>query len=136
MTVEKIKNSISYCGLICILCCPDGSCDCHSINKCGTKTSHEGCFQHDCCIKNGYNGCWECPDFSCDKGMFDEEHLRVKTFVKCIKEDGIEKVSEYIFRNHNNGIMYHRNGYKGDYDLDTEEEILYLLRNGVRLPIV
>ncbi|MCL1929142.1 MAG: DUF3795 domain-containing protein, partial [Treponema sp.] len=84
----------------------------------------------DCCIKNGFAGCWECPDFSCDKDMFNEEHLRLKTFVKCIKKDGIEKFSEYILRNIKNGIVYHRNGYKGDYDLDTEEAILNLLRNG------
>jgi hypothetical protein len=67
--------------------------------------------------------------------MFDNKHLRLKTFVKCIKEDGIDEFSEYILRNHKNGIAYHRNGYTGDYDLGTEEEILYLLRNGTRRPI-
>ena len=124
MTFEQIKNSISYCGLICIFCCPDGTCDCRK------KSPPEECFQYKCCTEHGFSGCWECPDFSCDKGMFDDGHLRVKTFVKCIKEDGIDKFSEYILRNHNNGIMYHRNGIKGDYDLDTEEAILKLLRNG------
>jgi hypothetical protein len=132
MTKEQIKNSISYCGLLCILCSPDGSCDCRSKNNCGKKSSEEGCFQHDCCIKNGYSGCWECPNFSCDKDMFNEKHLRIKTFGKCIIEDGIDKFSEYILHNHENGILYHRNGYNGDYDLDTEEAILGLLRNGKR----
>ena len=130
MTKEQIANSVSYCGLICILCCQDGSCDCRSINDCGKKSSEEGCFQYDCCKKNGFNGCWECPEFCCDKGIFDDEHLRLKTFVKCIKEDGIKRFYEYILRNMNNGILYHRNGIKGDYDLNTEEEILNLLRNG------
>ena len=130
MTPDQIKNSISYCGLICILCCPDGTCDCHSKNDCEKKSSQEGCFQYDCCIKNGFAGCWECPDFSCDKDMFDDDHLRLKTFVKCIKEDGKIKFSEYILRNLNNGIIYHRNGFNGDYDLETEEAILKLLRNG------
>ena len=130
MTKEQIANSVSYCGLICILCRPDGSCDCHTINHCGKQLSEVKCFQYKCCIEKGFNGCWECPDFSCDKGMFDDKHLRVKTFVKCIKEDGLEKFSEYILRNMNNGILYHRSGYTGDYDLDTEEKILSLLRNG------
>jgi hypothetical protein len=134
MTIDQIKDSISYCGLLCVLCCPDGSCNCHSANQCGKKLSDEGCFQHDCCIKNGFVGCWECPDFSCDKDMFNDKHLRLKTFVKCIKEDGIDKFSQYILCNHKNGIAYHRNGYTGDYDLDTEEEILNLLRNGIRPP--
>jgi len=45
MTVEKIKGSISYCGLICCLCSPDGSCDCRKDNHCGKKVSPEGCYQ-------------------------------------------------------------------------------------------
>ncbi|MDR0306545.1 MAG: DUF3795 domain-containing protein [Chitinispirillales bacterium] len=130
MTIEQIKKSIAYCGLLCNLCRSDGSCDCRSANHCGKRSSEEGCFQHDCCIENGFTGCWECPDFSCGKDMFNDEHLRLKTFVKCIKEDGIEKFSEYILRNYKNGVVYHRNGYTGDYDLDTEEEILRLLRDG------
>jgi len=96
-------------------------------NHCGS------CFQYTCCRERGFNGCWECPDFPCDKDMFDEKHLRVKTFVKCIKEDGIDNFSQYILRNIENGILYHRNGYTGDYDLDTEEAILHLLRTGQTL---
>jgi len=130
MTVEKIKNSISYCGLLCILCCPDGSCDCRSVNNCGKKSSEEGCFQYDCCKKNCYLGCWECKDFPCGKDMFNDNNLRLKTFVKCIKEEGIENFCEYILRNYEKGIVYHNNGFIGDYDLDTEEKILNLLRNG------
>jgi hypothetical protein len=127
MTVEQIKNSISYCGLICCFCSSDGSCDCRKLNQC----ERQGCFQYNCCKERGYVGCWECPDLSaCNKDMFDDSHLRVKTFVKCIKEDGIEAFSEYILCNLNNGILYHRNGHTGDYDLDTEEAILALLRNG------
>jgi len=131
MTTEQIAKSVSCCGLICSLCSPDGSCDCRSANQCGKKSSPEGCFQYECCSKNGFTGCWECSDISsCNKGMFDESHLRLKVFVKCIKEDGIEAFSRYILRNSEKGILYHRNGYTGDYDLDTEEAILALLRNG------
>ena len=62
--------------------------------------------------------------------MFNDSHLRLRVFVKCIKEDGIEAFSQYIVNNLENGILYHRNGYNGDYDLDSEEAILKLLRNG------
>ena len=131
MTAEQIKKSIAYCGLICCLCSSDGSCDCKRDNHCGRKTSAKGCFQYNCCTARGFNGCWECPDFCCNKDMFDEEHLRFKTFVKCIKEDGIEAFSQYILRNLENGILYHRSGIHGDYDdFDTEEKILHLLRTG------
>ena len=131
MTVEQIKNSIAYCGLICCLCSADGSCDCRTKNECSKKHSPKGCFQYDCCNERGYAGCWECPDFSCDKDMLKK--LRLRTFVKCIKEDGIENFSLYILRNLENGILYHRNGHVGDYDLDTEEAILHLLRTGETL---
>jgi len=128
MTAEQIAKSISYCGLMCSLCSSDGSCDCRKNNHC----NRQGCFQYNCCNERGYTGCWECPDFSCDKDMFGESHLRLKVFVKCIKEDGIEAFSQYIVRNIEKGILYHRNGYTGDYDLDTEEAILAVLRNGKR----
>ena len=131
MTVEQIKNSISYCGLICGLCSSDGGCNCKTDNHCGKRLSPEGCFQYTCCREKGFSGCWECPDFSCDKDMFNQQHLRLKTFVKCIKEDGIEKFSGYILRNYQNGVSYHTSGYTGDYDLETEEQILQLLRIGV-----
>jgi hypothetical protein len=65
--------------------------------------------------------------------MFNDGHIRVKAFVKCIKEDGIEVFARNILRNAENGILYHRNGHSGDYDLDTEEEILHLIRSGKRL---
>ncbi len=130
MTADRIRDSISYCGLICCLCSTDGSCSCKSNNHCGKKSSPEGCYQYTCCTEKGLNGCWECEDFSCDKDMFNEEHLRLITFVKCIKEDGIQKFAEYILRNYENGVAYHKNGHTGDYDLDSEEQILQLLRYG------
>jgi len=130
MTAEQLAKSISYCGLLCGLCSLDGECNCRCSNQCGKKASAGGCFQYECCTKRGLAGCWECPDFSCGRDMFDDSHLRLRTFVKCIKEDGIVAVSQYILRNLENGILYHRNGYTGDYDLGTEEAILFLLRNG------
>lgn len=132
MDAKAIEQSISYCGLICNLCQPDAGCNCRTSNQCGKRLSPEGCYQYTCCRERGYNGCWECPDFSCGKDMFNDAHLRLKTFVKCIREDGIEVFSQYIARNHEQGIQYHRTGYTGDYDLDAEDAILRLLRTGER----
>ena len=73
MTAEKIKNSISYCGLLCCFCSVDYACDCRTNNSCAKALSDEGCFQYTCCRTKNYNGCWECPDFSsCNEDMFDE----------------------------------------------------------------
>jgi len=131
MTVEQIKDSISYCGLLCCLCSFNAEvhCICKAENHCGRNMTSEGCFQYKCCREKGLNGCWECPDFSCGKDMLNG-HLRINTFIKCIKEDGLDRFARYILRNYKNGIVYHRSGYSGDYDLDTEEEILHLLRTG------
>ena len=129
MTTQQIANSVAYCGLVCGLCRPDGGCDCRSANQCGKQLSPKGCFQHDCCIEKGYAGCWECPDFPCGKDM--QKSLRVRTFVQCIREDGLKAFAGYILRNQENGVIYHYEGsYSGDYELDTEEAMLRLLRTG------
>jgi hypothetical protein len=59
-----------------------------------------------------------------------EEKIKLRAFVRCIKEDGIEAFSQYMNRNAHNHIVYHRSGILGDYDLDSEEKILKLLRTG------
>ena len=131
MTVEDIAGTIGYCGLVCKLC---GLCDgCKSENnRCGKQSSPEGCYQHDCCIGKGLAGCWECPGFPCDKDMFAAGNIRLKAFVRCAREDGVNKLAEYLLKNSENGIRYHRdNGLTGDYDgLESEDEVLVKLRTG------
>lgn len=139
MTSEKIANSIAYCGLICLLCSADAECYCKANNHCSKKLSPDGCFQYDCCIEKGLNGCWECSDAPCDKDMFApnktkrvSSRTKLRAFITCIKEDGVDLFSQYILRNAGNGIVYHKNGVYGDYDLETEEDILQLLRGEKR----
>ena len=76
------------------------------------------------------NGCWECPDAPCSNGVFNENNLWLRTFIKCIKEDGIENFSQYVLRNCENGIIYTTYSHGGDYGLDNEEDILKLFRTG------
>jgi hypothetical protein len=61
--------------------------------------------------------------------MFSETHdLRIRAFVRCIKEDGLEKLAEYLLENEKRGIHY---GYQKDYDFkNSEDEVLALLRKG------
>ncbi|SMD17244.1 DUF3795 domain-containing protein [Sporomusa malonica] len=70
MSVKEISDSTAYCGLVCKLCHLADRCSgCKSeLNCCGIRTSEEGCYQYDCCNEKGFDGCWECPDFSCGKG--------------------------------------------------------------------
>lgn len=46
--------------------------------------------------------------------MFSDSHdIRLRAFVRCAKEEGIEKLSEHILLNQEKGIKY---GYQKDYD--------------------
>ncbi len=62
--------------------------------------------------------------------MMAEHMIKVRAFVRCIKEDGVEQFLKYIDKNEKNGFIYHRIGIYGDYDLESEEAILKLLRTG------
>lgn len=130
-TVREIAENIAPCGCICALCRED----CKGCNFSEDSELPCNCYQRQCCRSKGIAGCWECADFPCDKGMFDEtKHgLRTKAFVRCIKEDGCNAMAEYLLRNQERGILYHRDPkkYTGDYDgLASEEAILRRLRSG------
>lgn len=129
MDANKIAKSIAYCGLICPLCQSEEVCSCKTKNRCGKKQSEEGCYQYTCCTEKGINGCWECNQSPCGKDMLAPKKIKMRAFVQCIKEDGLEEFSKYIVRNIEKGVVYHHNGVRGDYDLETEEEVLNLLRS-------
>jgi len=61
--------------------------------------------------------------------MLSLEKIKLRAFVQCIKEDGLEQFSQYIVDNQEKGLVYHRTGIMGDYDLKTEDAVLVLLRS-------
>ncbi len=124
-------NSIAYCGLVCAYCSSDGSCNCKSDNNCGKRLSAEGCYQYNCCTTKNINGCWECSESPCGIDMLAKDKIKMRAFVKCIKEDGVENFITYLNRNKKTGIVYHKLGVMGDYDLETEDQVLKLLRQGL-----
>ncbi len=135
MDIAEIANSISYCGLVCKFCHLSDNCGgCKTAdNNCNKRLSPEGCYQYDCCTAKGLNGCWECSDFPCGKDMFAEGHgFRLKAFVRCAKEDGLNNLAAYLKRNAESGLEYHKNNStSGDYDnLKNEEQVLQMLRTG------
>lgn len=130
MDKKQIAESVACCGLICYLCQPSDKCGCQANNHCGKRRSPEGCYQYDCCSAKGLRGCWECPGAPCGKDMLADGKVKTRAFITCINEDGMERFSEYIVRNAENGVVYHRDGIWGDYDLDSEEAVLKLLRTG------
>ena len=131
MTIQEVTASIAYCGLVCKFCHLAASCGgCKSeANCCGRHMSEGGCFQHNCCVEKGLNGCWECGEFPCGEDMFSSSHdVRLRAFVRCAKEEGVEKLAEYVLKNQEKNIVY---GHGRDYDgLGSEEAVLELLREG------
>lgn len=130
MDAEKLKETIACCGLICTLCNPDGKCSCRGEKHCGKRLSPNGCYQYECCTKKNIRGCWECSEAPCGIDMLAKNKIKLRAFIRCLKEDGLDKFCEYIIKNMENGIVYHRSGIYGDYDLETEDEVLNLLRYG------
>lgn len=128
MTVKGIAKNIGYCGLICTFCHESDCCKgCKSeSNRCSKYLSEEGCHQYKCCTEKGLEGCWECETFSCNKDMFNTSHdIRNQVFVKCAREEGVERLCEYVLKNQLQGICY---GWNKDYDnLGSEQAVLDLL---------
>jgi len=123
-SIEQIKNSIAYCGLVCAFCSTGKS------GKCiGCREKSGGCSIKVCAQSKKINGCWECNEFPCDNEMFKSK--RVKVFVQCAKDEGVHKLAEYLKKNYDVGVQYNKDdGEEGDYDvLDNEEQILLLLKN-------
>ncbi len=120
-------KAIAYCGLACFLCsekksctgCQDGDCE-----------NHRWCKNYNCCREKNLNGCWECAEFPCVGGMF--EQLRIRAFASFAKRYGVEALEKKLFDNQQKGMVYHYEGkLVGDYDkLQSEAEIIELMRTG------
>lgn len=130
MDAEHLQKSVAYCGLVCSFCGVSEVCSCKGENHCGKRLSPNGCYQYACCRSKGIQGCWECAGAPCEKDMLDVKKIKLRAFIRCIKEDGLERFCEYLAENQRNGIIYHRRGIFGDYDLESEEDVLTLLRSG------
>jgi len=129
---QNIINSLSYCGLICDLCFNRDKCDgCKKLNNiCKKNCSVKACYQKNCCLEKGLNGCWECSNiYECLEGIYALDDIsKVKAFAICIREDGQQKFIEYVLKNMDN---YGWSVEKGkDYDNKTIKEVLLMLRKG------
>lgn len=127
--IKKVAKSVAPCGFVCAMCIKTNEC---GKNCAGCGTNGEVCSILLCCKTRGISGCWECSDFPCCE-CTSFRSVRLRAFIRCAKEEGIEKLAEYLIRNSESGIKYHNgpNIFHGDYDkCGSEDEILELLRTG------
>jgi ribosomal-protein-alanine N-acetyltransferase len=122
-SIEKIKGSIAYCGLVCKLCNAGKTGECK-----GCREKCDGCSIKECAKTRDINGCWECSQFPCEEKAFKNKRNRV--FLQCAKDEGLHSLAIYLKKNYDEGVRYHKtDGSIGDYDiLDNEIEILQLLK--------
>jgi hypothetical protein len=129
MDRQALVDSIAYCGLVCGRCHLRKECDgCKNTARLCARS--KVCYQRNCCIQKGLQGCWECDEFPCGKDMHGPVHdLRIRAFVAFIKTEGTETLVDCLLRNEGRGINY---GQNGDYDGKTsEEEVIRLLKTGL-----
>lgn len=122
----KEQLGIGYCGLVCGLCSENKNCIGCKKGGCPEK---ESCKNYQCCIKLGYDSCYQCHNFPCHDSILHK--LRIRTFAKFAGEYGEDKLIECLKRNEASGVVYHYpNSHLGDYDLDSEEAIYRLILTG------
>ena len=128
MNKQALVDSIAYCGLVCGRCHLRAECD-FCKNTASACTKNEVCYQRNCCIQKGLQGCWECGEFPCGNDMHGPSHdLRIRAFVAFIKAESAETLIDCLLRNEANGIYY---GLGRDYDgKHSEAEVIRLLNEG------
>ena len=62
---ERDRGCVGFCGLAC------GVCKNACVPDCRGGGGLETCFQRECCTDKGIDGCWECEEFPCGKGSFE-----------------------------------------------------------------
>lgn len=107
MDAKTVANSIAYCGLICALC--------HESDKCaGCKSDHNCCGRHlrgrllSIQLLRQQGDRWLLGMRGrgpCDRDMFGAEHdVRNRVFVKVAKQEGVEKLAEYVWTNFSSAV--------------------------------
>jgi hypothetical protein len=126
---NDLAKSIAYCGLICGLCFQGGGCQgCKSTNsRCDVDLSDEGCYQKNCCLKKGFDGCWQCAELSaCERGIYSLGNFsKIKAFAICIGEDGKDAFIANIARNEKRGLSVEKGK---DYDGKSIQAVLKMIR--------
>ena len=127
---QDSSNGVAYCGLNCQLCGEETGCPgCRTGDNCGRAAV---CLHRRCCRDKGLAGCWECPE-PCGQDMHaPDRDVRLRAFVRYIRENGVEKFLRRMRENQLAGVAYHgENSLFGDYDrLGSEEAVLRLLDHG------
>ena len=127
----KRELGIARCGLACCLCRENTRCGGCNSGECPDKNR---CENRKCSIEKHCGHCYEC-DLACRKGLLSK--IKPYGFTLFAKRYGEEALLDCLERNERAGVIYHREGIRGDYDdFDDAEELIRFIRTGSRLPAV
>lgn len=123
----KKEMGVGRCGAACCLCKDNDTCKgCDKDIK-----NHMACENLRCSREKNITGCYNC-DIDCQNGMMGEK--TAAAFSTFIRRYGVETLIECLERNEKQGVLYHRDGYKGDYDVpETQEGVVDFIMTG-KLP--
>ena len=116
-----MKNELGFgwCGLACCLCSQNDHCrGCTS----GDCPAAQRCENIRCCKEKDLEGCADCQDMACRKGLLAKS--KAYGFTTFIRRYGARELLACLERNEAAGISYHRQGYIGDYDGFTDMDAL------------
>lgn len=123
----KRELGIARCGLACCLCSENDECAGCEQGGCAQSNT---CINRACSIGKGIAGCYACMDVC---ASWTVNSMRIHAFRTFIKRYGINRLLDCLERNEQLGIVYHRNGFLGDYDdFENEEEIIRYILTGIR----
>ncbi len=128
--MKELSDTVAYCGLICGICYGLGpeNCDCRT----NPKPQADDCYQRNCCIGKGIEGCWECEEFPCENGCFGEYHLGWRGLcvasVQYAREHGVRALVELFVLKE--GMRINHSPYLNR----TPEEVLKMLKDKDPLP--
>lgn len=123
----KRELGIARCGLACCLCSENDTCPGCLSDGCKDK---DWCETRKCSLEKGISHCYQCKE-SCRKGFLEKN--KPYGFTMFARQYGAEELLNCLEENEKRGIVYHREGFTGDYDgFDTPERLMEFIRTGKR----
>ena len=121
----KRELGIARCGLACCLCSENEHCSGCNSGDCPDK---DWCENRKCSFEKSVAHCYECPE-DCHKGLLSK--IKPYGFTLFAKRYGEDVLLNCLERNEKNGVVYHREGFVGDYDdFDDAEKLIGFILSG------
>lgn len=123
----KRELGIARCGLACCLCAENARCA-----GCDACADRWDCENRRCALEKGVSHCYECAE-GCRKGLLGK--IKPCAFTQFARRYGEEALLDCLERNERHGVVYHREGFVGDYDdFDDVEALIRFIWTGQRGP--